>query len=113
MKNLNAFRQRDSDLKAEIATAKKPKSAIGETAVAEKRLMTDDERAKFLALTPTIEQAEKALAENAELLAAAEAANEADRVFEAGRIKPDADAAAAKLAAERAGGRGEGGEKKN
>jgi len=95
--NLKALRQRAADLKAEITKATKARADLGTAAVAEKRSLTDEERAKFVAMGPQIEALQAQLAENAELLAAAEAANEADRAFAAdrGTVDPDAQAAAA------------------
>lgn len=81
--SLKLYRQRDADLNAEILKAKKARAAIGDTAVAEKRALTDDERAKFVAGGQQIEQLEADLADNAPLLAAAEAANEAERAYRA------------------------------
>jgi hypothetical protein len=100
--NLKALRQRAADLKADIAKQSKAKAMIGETAVAEKRAMTDKERADFLALTPVIEGLQAQLAENDLLLQAAEASNEADRVAAAGRVA-DPDATTATAAARGAG----------
>lgn len=93
--NLKQLRQRDADLRAEIARATKDKAMVGEKAVAEKRVLTDEERAKFLAFTPVIDGLQAQLAENAELLAAAEAANEAERNYRGPVPDPDADAGAA------------------
>lgn len=96
---LKGYRQRDADLKAEIAKATKERTKIGETVLAENRQMTAEEKTKFLAFSPTIADLEAKLAENAELLAAAEAANEAERVAAAGRTDADARAATAAAAA--------------
>lgn len=98
---LKACRQRDAELRGEIAKATKDKAAIGEAAVREKRAMTDDERAKFLAFTPTIEKLQAQLTENGELLAAAEEANEADRNHRG--VRSDADTEAGRAAAATAG----------
>lgn len=100
---LKGFRQRASDLKAEIAKVSKERAAIGEAALGENRAMTADEKTKFLALGPTLEGLQAQLDENALLLQAAEASNEADRTFEAGRVKPDADTEAARRSAAAAG----------
>jgi len=99
--DLKKLRQRDSDLNASIAKATKDRAAIGMAAVAENRKLTDDERAKFVAAGPAIEALQSELAENAELLAAAEAANEAERRMRPDGPDPDADAS--RLAAARAG----------
>lgn len=104
---LKAFRQREAELKADILKAKKDKAAIGATVLAEKREMTDKERADYLAFPAQIEQLEASLAQNAEFLADAEAANEADRTFDAGRVNPDADAEATRAAAANSGVRGD------
>lgn len=80
---LKALRQRDSDLKAEIVQAKKDRAAIGTAAVAEKRQMTDAERASFVQLGQTIDRLDAELAENTMLLQAAEEANEAERTMAA------------------------------
>lgn len=100
--SLKLYRQRDADLKAEIAKAKKDRAAIGSAAVAEKRSLTDDERAKFTAAAPAITALEEQLADNAELLAVAEAANEAERAL--GVTAPvDPDQAATARGAKAAG----------
>lgn len=93
--DLKLLRQRNADLTAEIAKAKKDRAALGEAAVREKRQMTDDERSKFLAAGPDIEKLDAALAENAELLKVAEEANEADRRWRGQSVDPDADATVA------------------
>lgn len=90
---LKACRQRDAELKAEIAKLTKEKAAIGDKVVAEKRKMTDAERESFLAFAPKIADLEAQLAENAELLAAAEEANDAERRVANARPDPDVDAA--------------------
>ena len=100
--NLKALRQRDAELRAEIAKLSKQRADIGTKAVAEKRVMSDEERAAFVALAPQIDALTAQIAENAELLAAAEAANEADRNYR-GTTAVDADAEAARLAAAGAG----------
>lgn len=84
--NLKALRQRDSDLRGEIAKQSKAKAMIGEAVLARaenERKMTEDERKAFLAFTPIIDKLQADLAENGELLAAAEAANEAERNYRA------------------------------
>lgn len=103
---LNDYRQRAADLKGEIAKLSKQRADLGNAAVAEKRSLTDDERAKFVALGPQIETLKSQLEENGQLLAAAEEANEAERTFAAGRVKPDADATVADAGAAGAGLRG-------
>ena len=81
--SLKAARQRDADLKKEIAEVSADRSAIGNSVVAEARKMTDDERASFVALGERKASLESDLAENAELLQAAEEANEAERIAQA------------------------------
>jgi HK97 family phage major capsid protein len=83
-----------ADLKTEIAAARKARAAIGETAIAEKRSMTDDERAKFAEAKAKIDGLEAQLADADEILASAEQANEAERQAIA-RHDPDSQAAAA------------------
>jgi HK97 family phage major capsid protein len=102
-KDLKPLRQRTADLKADIARLTKERADIGNTAIAEKRPLTDEERGKFVALQPQIEAAQANLAEAEQLLAAAEVANEADRKYRADKVRPDADAAAAEEAAKAAG----------
>jgi HK97 family phage major capsid protein len=97
---LKVARQRVADLKAEIAAARKARAAIGETAIAEKRSMTDDERAKFAEAKAKIDGLEAQLADAEEILASAEQANEAERQVIA---RPDPDSQAAASAAARAG----------
>lgn len=79
--DLKALRQRAADLNAEITKAKKDRAALGSASVAEKRGLSDDERAKFVAAGAQIEALEAQLADNALLLTAAEAANEAERSY--------------------------------
>ncbi len=98
---LKALRQRDSELKAAVLQAKKARLAIGEKAVAEKRGMTDEELAQFEAGKATIAGLEAQLAQNVELLQAAEEANEAERAYTSTAVN-DADAAASAAAASRA-----------
>jgi HK97 family phage major capsid protein len=92
--NLKALRQRDADLRAAIARASKDRAAIGNAAVSDKRAMTDDERKAFVEAGINLDGLNAQLAENAELLAAAEAANEAERNWRGDTTDPDADAAA-------------------
>lgn len=94
---LKALRQRDSELKAAVLQAKKARLAIGEKAVAEKRGMTDEELAQFEAGKATIAGLEAQLAQNADLLQAAEEANEAERTY-TGAAVVDADATASDAA---------------
>lgn len=96
---LKGYRQRDNDLKAEKAKVTKERAAIGETAMRENRAMTKDEKDKFLALGPTIEGLQAQIDENAELLVAAEASNEAERTFKIVKPDPDVQADAAAQAA--------------
>lgn len=101
---LKAYRDRDADLKGQIAKAKKDKAAIGDACVTEKRAMTDAERTAFAAFTPTIAGLEAQLSDNSELLTAAEAANEAERTVQALSTRAtDHDAVAATAAAQAAG----------
>lgn len=86
--SLKALRQRDSELRGEVLQAKKDRAAIGNKAVEEKRGMTDDERAKFVAAGKSIDALEAQLQDHAELLKAAEEANEAERAY----VGPTADA---------------------
>jgi HK97 family phage major capsid protein len=99
--NLKALRQRDAELRAAIAKASRDRAAIGNAAVAEKRAMTDDERKAFADAGTHLDGLNAQLAENAELLAAAEAANEAERTWRGDTA--DADTAAAAQAARNAG----------
>lgn len=101
---LNGFRQKAADLRRDIAAKTRERSGIGEAALAASRGLTDDERTKFVALGPEIAALEAQLAENEPLLQAAEAANEADRNYQAGRLPaPDPDSQAAARAAADAG----------
>jgi HK97 family phage major capsid protein len=100
---LKALRQRAADLKAEIAKLTKERADIGTKAVAEKRALTDAEREQFVALGPQIDALHAQLKDNDLLLQAAEDANEAERVLQAGRLRPDADAQAAAAAVSAAG----------
>lgn len=100
---LKAYRQRAAEFRAEIAKLTKERLAIGETALKENRALTADEKTAFLGFAPKIDAAETQLAENATLLEAAEAANEADRAYAAGRSVPDPDADATTAAATAAG----------
>lgn len=86
---LKVLRQRDTDLKAAIAAKTRERADIGTAAVADNRAMTADERTKFVALGPEIEALKAQLAENDELLAAAEAANEAVRAYQAPVVAAD------------------------
>ncbi len=90
--NLKALRQRDADLRGEIAKVTKERAAIGNAVVAENRKLTDDERAAFVALGKQVESLEATLAENTELLAAADAANEAARNYQPATPEPVAAA---------------------
>ena len=93
---LKALRQRDSDLKAAILKAKQERAAIGNKAVAESRKLTDEERAAFIAAGAKGDELQAQLDENAELLTAAEEANEAERAYVApGRADADTAASAA------------------
>jgi HK97 family phage major capsid protein len=65
--------------------------------------MKAEEKEQFLAFGPKIETLQAQLAENDELLAAAEAANEAERTAAAGRIPVDADTLATDAAQRQAG----------
>lgn len=98
--HLKALRQRDADLKAEILKAKKARASIGEAAVADKRSLTDDERATFVQAGKEIQALEAQLAENAELLTAAEAANQAVKDY-AGPVEPAPQAAAIQVGEDR------------
>jgi hypothetical protein len=81
---LKAARQRVADLTNEIKAAKKERAKIGETAIAEKRAMTDDERAKHKAAGEKIDGLEAQLTDADAIRQAAEEANEADRIEAAG-----------------------------
>lgn len=96
---LKALRQRDADLRGEILKAKKDRAAIGDAAVTENRALTEKERGDFVAAGKKITEIEATLAENAELLAAAEAANEAERNYQVHAADPDAQAGARAAAA--------------
>jgi HK97 family phage major capsid protein len=93
------YRQRDADLRSEVAKLTREKSAIGEKALIEKRAMTDEERASFATFTPKIDALDTQIQENGELLRAAEAALEAERNFAGVRPDPDVEAAARAAAA--------------
>lgn len=99
--NIKALRQRDAELRAEIARASKDRASLGNAAVAAKRSMTDDERKAFADAQVHIDDLNAQLAENNQLLAAAEAAQEAERNYRGPIADPDADAA---TAAARTGG---------
>ena len=88
--NIKAFRQRAAELSAELASATKDRAAIGSAVVAEKRPMTDEERTKFTALGTKIEGLQAQVDENAQLLAAAEAAANLERQPAAAVTDPDA-----------------------
>jgi HK97 family phage major capsid protein len=92
---LKAYRQKATDLQAELTDAKTARAAIGNAAVAENRAMTEAERADFTAGAGKIAAIEARLAENAELLAAAESANEAIRNAPAPAVNGDTAASAA------------------
>lgn len=76
---LKALRQRDAELKAEIAAAKTARANIGDKAIAEKRAFTDEERAALATSKAAIEALETQHADVLEMLRAAEEANEAER----------------------------------
>ena len=100
--DLKVLRQRNASLLGEIAEAKKSRASLGDTAVSENRALSETERAAFTAAGAKITTLEATLAENAELLQAAEVANEAERNFRAGST-PDPDAAAGAAALVAAG----------
>jgi HK97 family phage major capsid protein len=100
---LKGYRQRDADLKKEVAQAKKDRAAIGEKALTENRALTAEEKEKFVAAGASIEALEARLSDNGDMLRAAEEANEAERVAAAGVVRVDADAEAANAAARAAG----------
>jgi HK97 family phage major capsid protein len=77
---LKAARQRVADLTNEIKAAKKERAKIGETAIAEKRAMTDDERAKHKTAGEHIDTLEAQLTDADAIHQAAVEANEADRI---------------------------------
>lgn len=106
---LQALRQRDKDLMAQVAQAKRDRAAIGDAAVAENRALTDEERAKFVAAGQEIARLEALKGENDELLQAAEASNEADRNYR-GPLAEDADRQVGATSAAAAGVRVEVGE---
>lgn len=91
--DLKPLRQRASDLKADIAKASRERATIGETAITEKRALTDDERKKFGEMGVRITALEAQAADVGELLAAAVAANEAERAYTGDTSDPDANAA--------------------
>jgi HK97 family phage major capsid protein len=93
---LKALRQRAAELKAEIVAAQKARADIGDKAIAEKRKLNDDERAMLASKKTEIEALEAQQEDVAEMLRAAEAANEADRTAPS---VADADAQAADAAA--------------
>lgn len=96
---LKALRQRDADLRAEIVKAKQQRAAIGNKAVEENRKLTDQERADFIAAGKKADDLQALIEENAELLRAAEEANEAERAYVAPPNAPaDADTAASRAA---------------
>lgn len=98
---LKAARQRASDLTAAIAKAKKDRAGIGESALAEKRGLTDAERESFLQAGKAIEKLEAEAADNAIVLASLEASNEAERHMRP--VGPDPDQQASAAAAKAAG----------
>lgn len=100
--NLKALRQRTADLKGEIAKLSKERADIGTAMVAEKRPMTDEERTKFVALGPQIEGLSTQLEDVTGLLAAAEAANLAEKQATLKPV-PDPDAEVAVVAIAKAG----------
>ncbi len=100
--NLKALRQRTADLKGEIAKLTKERADIGNAAITEKRAITDEERTKFVAYGPQIEALESQRDDVAELLAAAEAANLAEKQASVKSI-PDPDAEASVAAVAKAG----------
>jgi HK97 family phage major capsid protein len=100
--DLKVVRQRNASLLAEIVEAKKARAGIGNLAVAENRALSETERAAFTAAGTKITDLEASLAENKELLDAAEAANAAERDFRASST-PDPDAAAGAAALVAAG----------
>jgi len=96
--NIKLLRQRDAQLKGELARLKKERAAVGEAAVKDNRAMTDEERAQFVALGPQIVHLETQPTENGELLQAAEASLEAERLYQ-GKPEDDPDVAAGMKAA--------------
>lgn len=98
--NLKQLRQRAADLNGEILSAKKARASVGDAAVKENRALSAEERAAFVAGGQTITDLEAKLAENGELLQAAESLNEAERAYQPG---PDPDALAGQKAAAAAG----------
>lgn len=98
--SLKLYRQRDAELRAQIKAKKAERAALPEAAVAAKRDMTDEETAQWAALKTDITSLEAKLEQNTEFLAAAEAANEAERTAPA---VADPDAEAGRAAAARAG----------
>jgi len=99
---LKLYRQKDADLRAELNAAKSARAAIGTTAVAENRAMTEAERTEFTAGAAKIASIEARIKENNELLASAEAANEALRNAPSPDA-PNGDVEASRTAASRAG----------
>lgn len=97
---LKDARQRVADLKADKLAKSKARATIGEKAITEKRNMTDEERAKFVALGAEIDAVDAAAKDAEDILAAAVAANELERTVPA---VADPDAAAQAAAAARGG----------
>ena len=91
--DIKRLRQRAAALKGDLARLKKERAAVGEAAVRDGRAMTEEERATFVSLGPQIELLETQLAENGELLQAAEASLEAEKLYRAVDEDPDVTAA--------------------
>lgn len=98
--NLKELRQRVTELKGQLAAAMRARAVIGEAAVAEKRGLSDDERARFVAAGPTIAALETQLQDAEAILQAAEAAAELERTT---RVVDDPDARAGARAVAAAG----------
>jgi HK97 family phage major capsid protein len=100
MSKLKLYRSIDCDLRVELEAKHRERREIGEAALSENRAMTDQERAKFLALGKDIDRLDRKVAINAVPLEKAEEANEAERNWRGGPlIDPDEAAAAAGMAA--------------
>lgn len=89
---LKAARQRVADIENQIKAAKKDRAAIGEAAIAGNRSLTDEEKGKRAEAAAKIEALEAQLADAKDILADAEAANEADRTATA-VVDPDVETA--------------------
>ena len=100
--DLKALRERAGTLAQGLLELKQKRAQIGNTAGAENRSLTEEERAAFFTDIPAqISALEAQVSETAEFLAAAEAATAAERDFR--DTQPDPDQLAADAARQRAG----------